>query len=298
MNFITKLLHYRNTESRFYWKSSAPLSWHDLLFVLPIATVSWSCCVACFFFYFFSLVARISLQQVGERWVNLVSVARWCVPTWNWISCCTYLCSRTGGQTCHLQQEPLLKGMREARTLEVSAEALSVQCAGPWRWTIGIHWIVPSKTGHFQTYQERILPMSPNYRVPFSNGLRCKCLVIHWVSTFDGLLKLLTRSKACLGVCVTLPAGAQNVLAADAQHLLAGLKLLMYGSKVIAPRRDRVWVSPSRISMLGMLKRIAESFFSWCCFHFNHFLNIVQKGHAPIITCSLHLRLECIFFPV
>lgn len=141
---------------------------------------------------------------------------------------------------CYLQQGLLLKGTSVAHSFKVSAEAMSLQCTGPWSslpcrlflTKQGISMVPPPK---------KILPMSPNCRVPFNNGLRCKCFAIHSVSTFDGLPKLLKRSKVCFCVCVTVPAGAQNVLVAGAQHVLSGLKLLiLYGSKVIAPRRDPV----------------------------------------------------------
>lgn len=122
-------------------------------------------------------------------------------------------------------------------------------------------WIVPNETGHFQTYQERILPMSPNYRIPFSNGLRCKCFVIHWVSTFDGLLKLLTWPKVCLGVCDPTCRCSECTCCRCSASTSWSETSDVWQQSYCSQKRLCAQVSPSRISMLGMLKRIAEALF-------------------------------------
>lgn len=140
-------------------------------------------------------------------------------------------------------------------------------------------WIVPSETGHFQTYQERILPMSPNYRVPFSNGLRCKCFVIHWVSTFDGLLKPLTRSKACLGVCDPTCRCSECTCCRCSASTSWSETSDVWQQSYCSQKGPCVWVSPSRISMLGMLKRITEAFFfSMMLFPFQPLSQYCTKG--------------------
>lgn len=148
--------------------------------------------------------------------------------------------------------------------------------------------------------------MSPNCRVPFNNGLRCKCFAIHWVSTFDGLPKLLKRSKVCFFVCVcdhTCRCSERTGCRCSACTIRSETSDTLWQQSHCSQKGPCVWVVPCSTSMLGMLKKKKKSIellflllILLSCFHFNHFLNIVQNGLAPIIACSSQLRLECIFF--